>query len=135
MADKVQKVVGFELVEDAVKDAEINCQLNRISNCFFIQGDLKRALARPADITKKWGSPDTIVIDPPRAGMHSKVVQKVLQLGPEKIIYVSCNPTTFARDAKELCHTQYELRTVQQVDLFPHTAHIELVALFIRRQR
>ncbi len=120
----VQQVIGFEIVEDAVKDAERNCQLNKVSNCKFVTGDLKDTLSM-----KKWERPTTVVIDPPRAGMHDDVLEKVIALQPAKIVYVSCNPTTFARDVKILCTSHYELKAVQPVDMFPHTAHIEVVGL------
>ncbi|MFQ6112834.1 MAG: 23S rRNA (uracil(1939)-C(5))-methyltransferase RlmD [bacterium] len=132
IANHVQQVVGFELVENAVRDSEINCQLNGTKNCVFVQGDLKDALAMKAELFEKWGKPDTIIIDPPRAGMHVKVLTQVLKIRPNKIVYVSCNPATFARDAKELCQSQYELKNVQPVDMFPMTPHIELVSLLKR---
>ncbi|MCH7677106.1 23S rRNA (uracil(1939)-C(5))-methyltransferase RlmD, partial [candidate division KSB1 bacterium] len=80
----------------------------------------------------KLGQPSTVIIDPPRAGMHDNVVQGVLKLQPQRIVYVSCNPATFARDAKSLCQVEYELMKVQPVDMFPMTPHIELVSLLKR---
>lgn len=133
IADKVQKVIGFEVVEHAVKDAQVNCQLNGVENGFFVQGDLKESLTLGAKGSNAWGRPRVIVIDPPRAGMHAEVLNQVLRLRAERIVYVSCNPTTFARDAKELCNSGYDLKKVQPVDMFPHTAHIELVSLLGRR--
>ncbi|MFQ5709326.1 MAG: 23S rRNA (uracil(1939)-C(5))-methyltransferase RlmD [bacterium] len=133
LADKVERVVGFELVESAVKDAERNSKLNGVENCVFVQGDLKDVLTEESEVSQKWGAPDALIIDPPRAGMHARVLRQVLHLQPETIIYVSCNPTTFARDAKELCRSQYRLEMVQPVDMFPHTAHIELVSRLRRR--
>jgi 23S rRNA (uracil1939-C5)-methyltransferase len=129
LADRVDKVIGFEIVASAVDDAIVNSKLNGIENCVFVAGDLKDSL-------RSWGrrshgvdSPDVIIIDPPRAGMHAKVVQEVAKLDAARIVYVSCNPTTFARDAKLLCDDEYQLEVVQPVDMFPHTPHIELVSL------
>jgi len=128
-ADKVKEVVGFELIRSAVKDAKFNCQVNSVENCLFVTGDLKDSLKVSLENSEKWGTPSTVIIDPPRAGMHDNVVQGVLKLQPEKIVYISCNPATFARDAKALCLAEYELMNVQPVDMFPMTPHIELVSL------
>jgi len=132
VANKVKEVVGFELIRSAVKDAKFNCQLNGVENCSFVAGDLKDSLKLGLENSEKWGTPSTVTIDPPRAGMHDNVVQGVLKLQPEKIVYVSCNPATFARDAKALCQLDYELTKVQPVDMFPMTPHIELVSLLKR---
>lgn len=132
ISDRVQRVIGFELVEDAVNDARVNCGLNGVENCEFVAGDLKDSLER---MRKKGGIPErphAVIIDPPRVGMHQKVVQEVLLSGPGKIVYLSCNPATFARDAELLCQGGYHLQEVQPVDMFPHTPHIELVSLFRR---
>jgi len=126
-----RRVVGFELVPQAIHDATINSRLNGVSNCAFIEGDLKDELAQVSPITMKWGKPDVVIVDPPRSGMHPKVVGKLLDLAPQRIVYVSCNPATFARDAKELCRDAYCLEKVQPVDMFPHTGHIELVGLLV----
>ncbi len=131
LANQANRVVGFEVVEAAVKDARANCDLNQVENCAFVAGDLKDSL--DPDKTGDWGSPDTIIIDPPRAGMHADVVNRVLQLSPAKIVYVSCNPTTFARDANLLCAQAYSLEAVQPVDMFPMTPHIELVSLLTKK--
>jgi 23S rRNA (uracil1939-C5)-methyltransferase len=132
IADKVKKVIGFELATNAVHDAAFNGQLNGIENCFFVPGDLKDSLQMNSAILDRWGLPDTIIIDPPRAGVHPRVLERVLKLEPEKIVYVSCNPATFARDAEALCHSVYNLEVVQPVDMFPMTPHIELVSLLTR---
>jgi len=126
------RVVGFEMVPQAIRDAGINCRLNGVSNCAFIEGDLKDELAQVKPIIMRWGKPDVVVVDPPRSGMHPKVVGKLLELSPQRIVYVSCNPATFARDAKELFAASYQLEKVQPVDMFPHTAHIELVSRLVR---
>ena len=102
-------------------DAEKNCRKNGVANCRFIQGDIRQCLPR---ITQR---PDLLIIDPPRAGMHKDVVRQVLDLGVERVVYVSCNPATMARDLN-MMQNQYRLLEVQPVDMFPHTYHIEAVA-------
>ncbi|MFQ5676577.1 MAG: 23S rRNA (uracil(1939)-C(5))-methyltransferase RlmD [bacterium] len=132
IADKVNKVVGFELLKSAVKDAERNRKLNNIDNCLFVAGDLKDLFGSQSADSRRWGTPSTIIVDPPRAGMHENVVNAILELQPMKVVYVSCNPATFARDAKTLCEHHYDLRKVQPVDMFPMTTHIELVSLLTK---
>jgi 23S rRNA (uracil1939-C5)-methyltransferase len=134
VSQRAKQVVGFEIVADAIRDAAINCSLNQVSNCAFIEGDLKDELAKVSAIIMKWGKPDVVIVDPPRSGMHPKVVGKLLDLAPQRIVYVSCNPATFARDARELCRAAYRLEKVQPVDMFPHTGHIELVASMTKGQ-
>ena len=121
------RVLGIELVAGAIQDAEKNCRTNAIHNCQFILGDIKERLA---DLRVK---PDVIVIDPPRVGMHPDVVDRVLALKAPKIVYVSCNPATLARDLA-LMQAQYEILEVQPVDMFPHTYHIEAVANLVLRK-
>ncbi|WP_419663752.1 RumA: 23S rRNA mehtyltransferase [Desulfosarcina variabilis str. Montpellier] len=121
LAGQAAEVIGLELVESAVLDARKNCRTNGIDNCSFILGDIKDTLQTISQV------PDLLVIDPPRAGMHKDVVQAVLSMAPEKIVYVSCNPATMARDFLEL-KTRYRMEAVQPVDMFPHTFHIEAVA-------
>jgi 23S rRNA (uracil1939-C5)-methyltransferase len=116
-----KSVTGIEIIESAVADAEKNCRNNGVSNCSFIKGDIRQCLPR---IDQK---PDLLIIDPPRAGMHKDVVKQVLQMGVERIVYVSCNPATMARDIG-LMQDLYRLVEVQPVDMFPHTYHIEAVA-------
>lgn len=130
LSQSVQKVVGIEVIPDAIRDAEQNCELNGIDNCHFICGDLKEQLESTESKLAGHGTPDVIVFDPPRAGLHPAVIERSLAFGAEKIVYVSCNPGTFARDAKMLCEGGYSLRRVQPVDMFPHTPHIELVSVF-----
>ncbi len=132
IADKVKEVVGFELIRSAVRDAKFNCQLNNVENCLFVAGDLKDSLKVSLDNLEKYGRPSTMIVDPPRAGMHENVVNAVVKLSPKKIVYVSCNPATFARDAKALCQAEYEVMKVQPTDMFPMTPHIELVSLLER---
>ncbi len=132
IANAAQQVVGIESVESAVLDAKRNAELNRIENCTFILGDLKDRLTNDTDWMKSHPPPDTFLIDPPRSGMHPKVVQEILDLAPPRIVYVSCNPATQARDVKLLCDAKYELVKLQPVDMFPHTYHVENVALLQR---
>ena len=133
IAKQVQRVIGIELVEAAIDDAEKNCQLNTINNCVFIQGDLKDVIVDTETLISSYGRPDKIIIDPPRSGMHPDVPEMVMKLNAERIIYVSCNPATMARDLKELCNQQYDLKAAFPVDMFPHTPHCEVVSLLIHR--
>jgi 23S rRNA (uracil1939-C5)-methyltransferase len=129
IANQVKQVIGFELIPQAIADAKINCQINAIENCHFIPGDLKENLSKPTEIISQYGKPATVIIDPPRSGLHPKLPDKILQLQPEKIIYVSCNPASLARDLNLLCKEYFKIISVQPVDMFPHTAHCEVVVL------
>ena len=131
VSDYVRQVVGFEAIESAVKDAKRNAVLNSVRNCEFVPGDLRDQLLDTKDIIARFGKPEVMIIDPPRSGMHPKTVKSILYLQPDRIVYVSCNPATLARDLKELAR-DYRLIKVQPVDMFPHTAHIEAVAQLIR---
>ncbi|MCG8568372.1 MAG: 23S rRNA (uracil(1939)-C(5))-methyltransferase RlmD [Desulfobacterales bacterium] len=126
LAAKAEKVFGIEIVEPAVIDAKKNAALNGIENCEFLLGDIKDILPT---LEQK---PDMMVIDPPRVGMHKSVVAQVLALSPQKIVYVSCNPATLARDLEMLCPV-YNVEEVTPVDMFPHTYHIESVALLTHK--
>lgn len=132
LASHVRRVVGFELIAAAVNDAYSNSRLNGLGNCQFLAGDLKQRLRE----TLRAGGqprPDVVVTDPPRAGMHPQVVEALREVAPRRIIYVSCNPATLARDLA-LLQDRYDILTIQPFDLFPHTAHIECVARLDRRQ-
>ena len=133
ISDLVKEVVGIESVQSAIRDAEKNAQSNGIANCRFLLGDLKDRLSKDTLWMSSHPKPNVIIIDPPRNGMHPKVVQEIIALAPERIIYVSCNPATQARDMKLLCMEEYQLINLQSVDMFPHTFHIENVALLKRR--
>jgi len=133
LSDKVSRVVGFEAVESAVLDARSNCAVNGVKNCEFVLGDLMNELNETQRIISQYGRPNVIVLDPPRGGMHPKTIKAVLALGPEKIVHVSCNPTTLARELAVMCESDYDLIKVQPVDMFPHTAHVEAVALLVRK--
>ena len=126
VAKKARKVIGVEYVEQAVADAHVNAEINGITNTEFYAGDMKDILT-PA-FTDTHGRPDLIITDPPRAGMHPDVVQRLLELRTPRIVYISCNPATQARDL-ELLDPAYKVTRVQPVDMFPHTHHVENVVL------
>lgn len=125
MADKVKKVVGVEVVQEAVDWARRNAQLNEITNCTFHAGNVRPLLKLQAP---EWDNPSLVVVDPPRSGLVRKVVRRVCERQPERIVYVSCNPSTFAADLNEFKEGGYELVSVQPFDQFPHTPHVELIA-------
>jgi len=126
LSEIARSVIGMEIVSSAVEDAQENCRINGIANCRFLCGDILDLIPR---MEKR---PDVVVIDPPRAGMHPKSVAKILELKPERMVYVSCNPATLARDLN-LMKESYGVLEVQPVDMFPHTPHIEAVAKLERR--
>lgn len=126
-----KNVIGIEYVEDAIADARVNSADNGIDNTLFYAGDMKDVLTD--DFVDSHGRPDVIIIDPPRAGMHTDVVEVILNAAPKRIVYVSCNPATQARDLA-LLDKQYRVTAVQPVDMFPHTHHVENVALLELRQ-
>jgi len=129
LSDAVERVIGIEVAESAVRDAEENARLNGIRNCYFLRGDLKTRMTTDSDWLREHPKPTVIVADPPRSGMHEKVIGKIIRLAPARVVYVSCNPSTQARDVKLFTEGGYRLRKVQPVDMFPHTDHIEAVAL------
>lgn len=130
VAKYASKVVGIEYVEDAIRDAKINSEENGIKNTSFFAGDMKDILNE--EFIRENGRPDVIITDPPRAGMHEDVIKVMLMAAPEKIVYVSCNPSTQARDLA-LMQEHYSILKVQPVDMFPQTAHVENVVLLKRR--
>lgn len=130
IARKARKVIGIEYVPEAIEDAKINSEINHIDNTLFFAGDMKDILND--DFIAEHGRPDVIITDPPRAGMHPDVVKTILRAAPKRIVYVSCNPATQARDLQEL-DTDYRVVEVQPVDMFPHTPHVENVILLIKR--
>lgn len=125
-----RKVIGIEYVEDAIKDARINSEVNGIENTLFFAGDMKDVLTD--DFIDEYGRPEVMIVDPPRAGMHGDVVNVILNAEPERIVYVSCNPATQARDLA-LLDEKYKVVRVQPVDMFPHTHHVENVVKLQRR--
>jgi len=132
LAPHVRQVVGFELIEAAVHDAYLNSRLNGIDNCQFLAGDLKERLRETHRGIPGQPGPDVVITDPPRAGMHPQVVQTLLALAPPRLIYVSCNPATLARDLF-LLREHYDILSIQPFDLFPQTSHIECLAHLTRR--
>lgn len=120
------RITGLEIVESAVSDAKRNCRRNGVSNCSFLLGDIRESLSKTGT------RPDVMIIDPPRAGMHKDVVKQVSDMAPRRIVYVSCNPATLARDLLSL-KEYYEIMEVQPVDMFPHTWHVESVARLEKR--
>ena len=130
LASEARKVVGIEYIAEAIEDARENARLNNIDNADFFVGDIKDVMN--VEFFERNGRPDVIVLDPPRAGMHKSVVEAIKYAAPERIVYVSCNPATQARDVAMLSD-MYELVVTQPVDMFPHTYHVENVALLERR--
>jgi 23S rRNA (uracil1939-C5)-methyltransferase len=134
VASQVRRVVGFELAPEAVHDADHNSRLNGLDNCRFLAGDLKERIQETLrSASRQQDLPELVIADPPRAGLHPQVVQALKEIAPRRIVYVSCNPATLARDLA-LLQDRYDVRTVQPFDLFPHTAHIEVVARLERRR-
>lgn len=130
VARNVKKVVGIEYVPEAIEDAHVNSELNGIENTSFFAGDMKRILT--GEFIAQHGNPDVIITDPPRAGMDEDVVKTILAAAPERVVYVSCNPATQARDLA-LMSEAYKVTRIQPVDMFPHTHHVENVVLLERR--
>ena len=132
VAKKAKKVIGIEYVPEAIEDAKINSEINNIANTLFYAGDMKDILTE--EFVKQHGRPDVIITDPPRAGMHADVVNVILGAHPQRIVYVSCNPATQARDLA-LLDKDYRVVAVQPVDMFPHTPHVENVVLLEAREQ
>lgn len=130
VAKQAKKVVGIEYVPEAIEDAKENSAINKITNTVFYSGDIKSVLNR--DFILENGQPDVIITDPPRVGMHNDVIETIINSGTGKIIYVSCNPATQARDLG-LLDTNYKINKIQPVDMFPHTHHVENVVLLEKR--
>lgn len=130
VAKNARHVIGIEYVPEAIEDAKVNAGINQLGNTEFYAGDMKNVLT--SDFIDVHGHPDVMIVDPPRAGMHEDVVKVILEAAPKRIVYVSCNPATQARDLA-LLHEKYDIEAVQPVDMFPHTQHVEnVVALTIR---
>ncbi len=130
LAPNAGTVVGIESIPEAIEDADVNSQINKIGNTRFFAGDMKDIFTD--DFIQEQGKPDVIITDPPRAGMHTKVVEQILKIAPQRIVYVSCNPATQARDV-ELLADAYNVLKIQPVDMFPHTHHVENIALLERK--
>jgi 23S rRNA (uracil1939-C5)-methyltransferase len=127
LSNRAARVVGMEISRSAVLDAQTNCRLNHIDNCRFVWGDIREKIS---DLRFR---PEVLIIDPPRAGMHKDVLACVLAMGSGRVVYVSCNPATLARDLASM-RQDYEVLEIQPVDMFPHTYHIEAVAKLVRRR-
>ena len=130
LAPRAGEVWGLEIVEEAIADALANARRNEIANARFFAGDVRLALR---DLVGRAGRPDVLVVDPPRAGLSGKIVRRIAEGAPKRIVYVSCNPTTLAPNAAQLVEAGYALRRVRPVDMFPQTPHIECVALLERQ--
>ena len=136
LASRAGKILGIEAIAEAVEDARENARLNGIENARFLGGDARAVLREiaqgkrtlPEDVAK----PDVVVLDPPRAGLHRRVIDRIGELGVPRIVYVSCNPATLAPNAAQLQEYGYRLERVTPVDMFPHTPHVEAVALMSR---
>ena len=126
VAKNAKKIFGFEIVASAIKDAKKNALKNNVNNTEFYCGDLSKMLQNYSEIIQKYPC-DVLILDPPRAGLHPKTLKEILRINPKKIIYVSCNPTTQARDVREFINSNYIMGKVQPIDMFPHTHHIECV--------
>ncbi len=129
LAPRVAEVWGLELIEEAIADAIAGARANEVDNARFFAGDVRLALR---ELVAQAGRPDVVVVDPPRAGLSQKVVRRIIEASPARIVYVSCNPTTLAPNAAQLVEAGYRLRRVRPVDMFPQTPHIECVALLER---
>ena len=130
VAKRAKKVIGIEYVPEAIEDAKVNSEVNGIENTLFFAGDMKDILTD--EFIAEYGRPDVIITDPPRAGMHPDVVKTILNAAPDRIVYVSCNPATQARDLQAM-DADYQVAEVQPVDMFPHTPHVENVVLLTKR--
>jgi 23S rRNA (uracil1939-C5)-methyltransferase len=128
---QARQVIGIEYVPEAIEDAKVNSEINNIHNTLFYAGDMKDILNQ--DFIMRHGAPDVIITDPPRAGMHKDVIDAILFANARKIVYVSCNPSTQARDI-QLLDANYRVTRIQPVDMFPHTQHVENVVLLERRE-
>ena len=126
----VKKVYGVEIIKEAIKDAQYNAKLNKIYNIEFYSDDLKDFFSRPSTEIYK---PDIVILDPPRPGLHPNVIDQINTLNPRKIIYVSCNPATQARDIKKFADYSYTIKDIQPLDMFPHTPHIECIVTLINK--
>ena len=130
MSPRVAEVWGLELIPEAISDAIANARHNEIDNAHFFAGDVRLAMR---ELVERAGRPDVLMVDPPRAGLSQKIVRRIIEASPSRIVYVSCNPTTLAPNAAQLVDAGYELVRVRPVDMFPQTPHIECVAELVRR--
>ncbi|OFO55055.1 23S rRNA (uracil(1939)-C(5))-methyltransferase RlmD [Nosocomiicoccus sp. HMSC059G07] len=131
-ATRVKRLAGIEIVESSIESAKQNAEDNDVTNTYFLAKDARRGID---EVLENWGRPDVIMLDPPRSGAGGKVMRRIGRLQTDRVVYVSCNPETFAKDITWLRDFGYELKIVQPVDLFPHTVHVELVALLSRVEK
>ena len=129
LAQYARYVVGIDATEGAIADARVNAKLNHVDNATFVSGAVEKLL--DTQFLSMYGKPHVVVTDPPRAGMHVRVIEQLLRIAPQRIVYVSCNPATQARDIASLSE-KYQLITAQPIDMFPHTGHVENIALLAR---
>lgn len=127
LAEQAQQVIGFEIVPEAVQDAIRNANINNIDNLKFIEGNLDKLFRKKPEILEQLPQPDLVIIDPPRAGMHPKLVKDVIKIGAQKVVYISCKPSTQVRDLNKFNEAGYNIDSVKPVDMFPQTSHIEVV--------
>ena len=120
---------GFEIISSAIEDAKINASENNIRNTSFLKGDVKNLLKQIS--TNEIEKPDISIVDPPRAGLHPEALKNIINLKQRKIIYISCNPSTQARDLRVLVENNYRIEKIQPIDMFPHTPHIESVVTLV----
>jgi 23S rRNA (uracil1939-C5)-methyltransferase len=130
LSQYVSHIVGIDVTEAAITDAQVNAKLNDVVNTTFVAGEVEQLLN--AQFLSTHGKPHVIITNPPRAGMHPRVIKQLLRMAPKRIVYVSCNPATQARDIV-LLGEQYRLITSQPIDMFPHTSHVENIALLTRQ--
>lgn len=131
MANKAKKIYGIEIVEEAIRDAIENCKINNITNAEYLAGDTEKLLTDLIENRKI--KPDVIVVDPPRKGLDNKTVENILKIKPNRVVYVSCNPATLMRDLSKL-ESEYKIKEIQPVDMFPFTSHVECVAVLQLKQ-
>lgn len=127
LAPVAKKVVGVEIVEEAVEAAKVNAELNGLDNCEFIAGDVLKVVDELED------KPDFIVLDPPRDGIHPKAIQKIIDFGVEQMVYISCKPTSLARDLEVFEAAGYKVKRATAVDQFPNTVHVETIVLLQKK--
>ena len=128
LAKNAKRVYGFEIIESAIKDAQKNAKINNINNIDFYCGDLTKIFNDNQKLHLE-NNVDILIVDPPRSGIHKKTIKKIIEINPIKIIYISCNPSTQARDVKLFSDNRYNLKKVLPIDMFPHTPHIENIAV------
>jgi 23S rRNA (uracil1939-C5)-methyltransferase len=133
LSKQAKEVYGFEVIRSALEDADKNAERNGITNAQFLKANLD-TFFKSGNLPRRIPKPDVVIVDPPRAGMHPDMTQYLHKFNAKKIVYVSCNPTTQARDAKVLAENGYEIKSAVMVDMFPHTPHIETVVLFEKKE-